>query len=235
MPNKGQEDLTAVRFGKLEPLEADSFIERTQAAGIDANAMDWIPNRRVLRLIPRGFRLPLQLVRGTDGLRRILPRCTAREFLVRAATGGLAVIQRVRKLAKDDRQSYRLMSLLFQWSFSDRRLTSRTIQRAEDLTLRRSERSGDSDRDILPDIEITTHPDKSKRLTPEELLSCGRLSSANVASCQIPFLVRSISGYWRWQTSLRRIRKLSAPTLAHKSFGSACLVLIKVNEPTTPS
>ena len=65
MPNKRQEDLTAVRFGKLEPQDADSFIERTQAAGITANAMDWIPNRRVLRLVPPGVRLPLQVVCGT--------------------------------------------------------------------------------------------------------------------------------------------------------------------------
>ena len=173
MPNKRQEDLTAVRFGKLEPQDADSFIERTQAAGITANAMDWIPNRRVLRLVPPGFRLPLQVVCGTDGLRRISPRCDAREFLKRAACGGLAVLQRVRMLTREDRQTYRLMSFLFQWSFSDRRLLSRTIQRAEDLRLRQSERGGDSDRDILPDIEITTHLGKTKRLTPQELLSCG--------------------------------------------------------------
>ena len=177
MPNKRQEDLATVHFGKLEPQQADSFIERSQAAGITADAMDWIPNRRVLRLIPLGFRLPLQVVRGADGLRRILPRCTAREFLVRAATGGLAVMQRVRKLTKDDRQSYRLMSLLFQWSFSDRRLMSRRIRRTEDLRLRQSERGGDSDRDILPDIEATNHLDKTKRLTPEELLRCGRQSA----------------------------------------------------------
>ena len=30
MPNKRLEDLTAIRFGKLEPQEADSFIEQLQ-------------------------------------------------------------------------------------------------------------------------------------------------------------------------------------------------------------
>ena len=191
MPNKRQQDLTAVRFGKLEPQEADSFIERTQAAGFTADAIDWIPNRRVLRLVPPEFRLPLQVVCGTDGLRRISPRCDAREFLKQAACGGLAVLQRVRNLTREDRQSYRLMSFLFQWSFSDRRLMTRTIRRSEDLRLCQSERGGDSDRDILPDIETNNNLSKTERLTPEELLRCGRKSAqkrgipANSVSLQI--------------------------------------------------
>ena len=200
IPNKRQQDLTAVRFGKLEPQEADSFVERTQAAGFTADAIDWIPNRRVLRLVPHGFRLPLQVVCGADGLRRISPRCDAREFLKRSACGGLAVLQRVRRLTREDRQTHRLMSVLFQWSFSDRRLLSRTIQRAEDLRLRQSERGGDSDRDILPDIEITTHLGKTKRLAPEELLSCGRQSgrergiSSETVSSQIHLGLLEVAG-----------------------------------------
>ena len=177
MSNQPKKNSVAVHWGTLKPSGPDSFIERTREAGFTADAMDWTPNRRVLKLVPPDFRLPLQVVCGTDGSRRILPRCTAREFLVRAACGGLAVMQRVRKLSKDDRQSYRLMGLLFQWSFSDRRLMCRTIRRSEDLRLRSSERSSLADGDILPDIETADPSGKAKRLTPEELWDRGQQSA----------------------------------------------------------
>ena len=118
--------------------------------------MDWKPNRRVLTRVPCDFRLPLQVVRDTDGLRRILPRCAAHEFLKSTVIGGSAVMSRVQKQSIEERQSYRLMRLIFQCSFSDRRLMVQTFRRSEDLTLRQSERGGDSDQDILPDIE-TNH------------------------------------------------------------------------------
>lgn len=178
MPRQRQTNLVGSSYGQFVKRPSDSLTEKKGAAGLSTEAIEWKPNRRILKRVPQDFRLPLQLVTGDDGVRRILPGCNVGEFLVRAATGGLAVMQRARKLTKDDRQSYRLMSFLFQWSFSDRRLMSRTIRRAEDLRLRQSERSGDSERNVLPDIETINRLNKPERLTVDGLLKCGRESAS---------------------------------------------------------
>ncbi len=177
MPRKRQANLVGSRWGQLVTKPADEYTVKMVAAGWSAEAMEWKPNRRVLKYVPSDFRLPLQLIAGPDGVRRIVPGCGIGPFLLLAAIGGLAVMQRLKGLTMDQRQSYRLMSLLFQWSFSDRRLMSRTIRRGEDLRLRQSERSHDSERDILPDIETTNHRGKPARLTAAELLRCGRESA----------------------------------------------------------
>lgn len=177
MPRHRKTSLVGLNLGQLLTKSGDAFTEKTLAAGLSVEAMEWKPNRRVLKGIPSGFFLPLQMITGNEGLRCIAPRCNAREFLLLAATGGLAIMQRIRTLTTEDRKSQALMMLIFRWSFSDRRLMGRTIRRGEDLRLRQSERGGDSDIDILPDIEITNSLGTPERLTPERLLSCGLKSA----------------------------------------------------------
>ncbi len=170
-------------FGRLKTKTDDAFAQEMEKArgreadGLSAVAMEWISNRRVIKSVPQDFRLPLRVIRRSDGLRQIVPGCNPRDFLIRAAAGGLGLLQRVKQPTADVLQTYRLMTLLFQWSFSNRCLMSRTIRRAEDLELRRSERDDSSKRDILPEITLTKSEYSSERLTPDQLLKRGRESA----------------------------------------------------------
>lgn len=100
------------------------------------------------------------------------------EFLVRAAVGGLAIQHRRTEVSVEERQSYRLQILLFQWSFSDHRLMTRARMRGEDSLLRRCERLKPSVREILPEICSHSEEARGRRLTSDALLTLGQVFAA---------------------------------------------------------
>ena len=73
MPRQRQTNLVGSSYGQLVKRPSDSLTEKKGAAGLSTEAIEWKPNRRILKRVPQDFRLPLQLVTGDDGVRRILP------------------------------------------------------------------------------------------------------------------------------------------------------------------
>ena len=146
MTRRPNQRLSVADLGRCE----SRLTESQDQSGLGVSRVEWIPNRRILRDIPPGFRLAFRCIRGEDGLRRFVPDESLTTFLSQANVSGLAILNRVRRLSVEERQTYRLMSFLFRWSCDARRSLQRRIRRREDLDLCLREREDGSQRDILP-------------------------------------------------------------------------------------
>ena len=154
-------------------------------SGPEVSRVEWIPNRRILRDIPPGFRLAFRCIRGEDGQRRFVPDESLPTFLSRVSVSGLAILGRIRQLTVEERQTYRLMSFLFRWSCDARRSLQRRIRRREDLDLCLREREDGSQRDILPQ-SLELHGG-ARKWTPENLLQAGHRASQKLGEPDPPF------------------------------------------------
>lgn len=161
------EIIGATQFGRIEGekpcSDGESRIRRV--------VINWIPNRRKLRGIPKGFVLPLQIF-SLSGERFVRPVQPLFASIEQAAIGGLALLTATRKLDAPKRQSYRLMSLIFHWSRSGRRLHTRQIKRLEDLELTRTEKGAVGRDTVIPEDLLGLH--HSRPMTPNELVDLGR-------------------------------------------------------------
>lgn len=133
----------------------------------------WEPDRRRLRKLPRDFAVPFQVFEQ-DGRRFIRPQGPVPAFIERCFVGGLAIQGLTQQLSHEAKQTYRLMSLLFRWSESPRRLHCRHISRIEDLHLTTGERQAISEDSVLPDSLIRARGIGRAPISPEGLIQAGR-------------------------------------------------------------
>ncbi len=148
----------ASHFGRLEFSEKGVKDDSVESRRL----LHWIPDRRVVRRVPPGFVLSLKVIR-INGVRCLRPATDFEHFLKQAFVGGHALLAALGHLEHGDRQTYRVMSLLFNWSHSKRRTHARAIGRKMDL----------GGRSVLPlDLTIPS-PKGTKTVTPDMLLSFG--------------------------------------------------------------
>lgn len=159
-------------------VEDDPTLDGT-AGSLAFRGFQWRPNRRILRGLPSTFGLPFRIWYG-DGFRAIHPVPPLDGFLDRAAAGGLALLIAREKPPQATRQSYRLMSQLFRWSWSDRRVYARKIERLEDLQLTRSERRAMSLQSVLPEDLAIERNGREVPMTPETLIELGKEFSSEL-------------------------------------------------------
>lgn len=148
----------ASHFGRLEFPEHRAKYDSAESPQL----LHWIPDRRVVRRVPPGFVLPLTVTR-INGVRHLRPVADIELFLKQAFVGGHALLTALGHLDQEHRQTYRLMSLLFNWSNSKRRTHARAIGRKMDL-------GGTS---VLP-LDLTVPSPKGVQpVTADMLLSFG--------------------------------------------------------------
>ena len=181
MTRRANQRLSVADLGRCEPC----LTKPKNQSGLEVSRVEWIPNRRILRDVPRGFRLAFRCICGEDGQRRFVPDESLPTFLSRASVSGLAILDRVRQLSVEERQTYRLMSFLFRWSCDSRRTLQRRIHRREDFDLCLREREDGSQRDILPQ-SLEPHSSAGK-WTPEKLLQAGYRASRKLGEPDPPF------------------------------------------------
>jgi hypothetical protein len=148
----------ASHFGRIEFTGQE--LERDGAESIQL--LRWIPDRRVVRRVPTGFVLPLTVAR-INGVRHLRPVADVELFLKQAFVGGHALLAALGYLDQGHRQTYRLMSLLLNWSNSKRRTHARIIGRKMDL-------GGGS---VLPLGLTIPSPKGAKPVTADMLLTLG--------------------------------------------------------------
>lgn len=171
MTRRTDQRLSVAGLGRCDERPAT----RRSQPGPNVSPVEWVPNRRILRDIPQGFRLAFRCICGEDGLRRFVPEESLPTFLSRASVSGLAILDRVQTLAVEERQTYRLMSFLFRWSCDSRRTLQRRIRRREDFDLCFRERGDGAQQDILPE-SLEVHG-VARQWTPEKLLQAGQRAS----------------------------------------------------------
>ena len=132
----------------------------------------WKPNARLARRLPPGFDVPFWIYHSKR-FRVIRPVAPLDMFLDRAIAGGLAILIDRWKLSQPEQQTYRVMSQLFHWGRSSRRVHARKITRLEDLELTRSEQHATSHRSVLPDDLTVERRGKTVPMQPSELIACG--------------------------------------------------------------
>lgn len=186
MPRTARRKLKLTDLGRV----SDTTLEkgRGRFAALPTSGIEWIPNRRVLRPLPTDYRLQFRIITGPDGLRQIVPTVALQDFVLTAAVGGLAIMTRVRRTSAEQRYTYRLMSLLHQWSHSNRRLLNRQFKRAEDLELRKSERTYKGEKSNLPHALVEC----SEPWTVSRFLKEGR-SSARSAGHSSPSVDKQVA------------------------------------------
>jgi hypothetical protein len=217
-------DLGRLEFGTFPPADPLGL------TGFSEKALAWVPNRRVVRDIPKGFRLPIRLVTRRDGLRQIVNGELLSNFLVNAAAGGFAILSRTERYSKEQKQTYRLMQMLYRWSEEDRRMLVRAISSREDLELSgREARELDGARDVLPEIRIQDG-DQSHRWTVDDLLDAG-LREALAAGKKNPPINRQL------ELGLLAAAKRSPDTASLTAEQSGALLrlsLFGLNQGNTP-
>lgn len=137
------------------------------------HGLRWRPNRRKLRRLPDDFGTSFQLMESGGG-RFLRPVGPLTQFVETAFVGGLALLDATQRFDQPTRQSYRLMSLLFRWSFSGRRLHARQIKRFEDLELTAGERRAAGQRSVLPEDLVAERKGRQRPLSPRELIEEGQ-------------------------------------------------------------
>jgi len=136
------------------------------------HGLKWRPNRRKLRRLPDDFGTSFLLFESAGG-RFLRPVGPLTQFVETAFVGGLALLDATQRFDQPMRQSYRLMSLLFRWSFSARRLHARQIKRLEDLELTAGERRAVG-RSVLPEDLMIERQGRRRPLSPRELIEEGQ-------------------------------------------------------------
>lgn len=181
-------------WGQIEILPAPADHPFGKLNAIEVTLHRWTPSSGVQSLFPPGHRLEFWCVRGSDGLRRFLPKMAwdvgYGPFLLNAAAGGIAVLERPWQTATAEKRSdncnyYRLRHLIYQWSFNRKRGLNREFHRLEDIALRSNERPDDSVSTIIPEwafwepgqIEAEPLPqdEQLRRLTGEGRAEAARL------------------------------------------------------------
>jgi hypothetical protein len=171
-----------VTFGEPEtvelavPGEAQGNVTVTCAHG------EWRPPERLARFLPEDFSVPLDCYTGSDGLRRIVPRCSFEELIDLGAVGGLAVLHGVRGSNPEVDQSYRAMLLIHQrvrgrsycGTRGMREHLTREFSYSRDLYICGSGRLSEDERDVLPDDLGLNAAGEGHRLTVSQLTGLGR-------------------------------------------------------------
>lgn len=147
-------------WGQIEILPAPADHPFGELNNVEVTLHRWTPKPAVQNLFPPSHRLEFWCVRGPDGLRRFLPKMAwdvgYGPFLMNAAAGGIAVLERPWQAATAEERSdncnyYRLRHLIYQWSFNRKRTLNREFTRLEDIVLRSNERPDDSVSTIIPE------------------------------------------------------------------------------------
>jgi len=161
-----------IALGEIEIGPGDSHRLHNPPA-ITVSQYTWTPKREVFGLIADGYNLKMACLTDRQGFRRFIPYVSgAGPFIVNAAAGGMAVVERhlrSKDLSVHDRAAqlnhYRIRQLIYQWSFSRKRNLQREILRIEDLSLHANERPDSSVLTILP--ECLTIPDSETEKSEE--------------------------------------------------------------------
>jgi hypothetical protein len=151
-------------FGHCSFREAETVAmvapgDKTREFAVRRAVGQWHPPARLADFLPPQFSLPLECYTGSDGLRRVLPACNFEALIDLGAVGGLAVIHGLRGFDEHADHSYKAMQLihqyvrgrLYQGTRGMQEHFARNFIHSRDLFLRRSGRSADSSRDVLPD------------------------------------------------------------------------------------
>jgi len=121
-----------------------------QAGSTPVETYRWTPPPAVRSDLPPDFTFALQCAHRPDGERVFFPHQGADTALLQGAQGGLALLSQRRRIAPEQRHSYRLMSFLFQAVQRRREFQNRQFQYARDLYLRQNSREVDNIRTVLP-------------------------------------------------------------------------------------
>jgi hypothetical protein len=177
------------RFGKIEIADEGmvSFVNRASKTTIQAASQKWtwVPSRKLTKHLPENFFLGFQCITGTEGFRRIYPDLPFAQFIPPAWLGGLAILTREKKLGKKDRQSYRTMWFLFQFSRRMGEFFRNRFARSRDLYVAKAGRSDPKEEDILPDTIGLDARGHGKRWTIGEL-TCRGEEAARAAGIAKP-------------------------------------------------
>ncbi|MHC4400606.1 MAG: hypothetical protein ACYTG0_13100 [Planctomycetota bacterium] len=147
---------------------------------------EWRPPDRLAQFLPEEFSVPLDCYTGSDGLRRIVPRCNFEELIDVGALVGLAVLHGERDFDREVDGSYRAMQLIHQYvrgrayrgTRGMKEHLTREFEYSRDLYIRSPGRLSDGERDVLPDDVGLNADGKGKRLSIEQVTGLGRQAAS---------------------------------------------------------
>ena len=139
----------------------------------------WTPPARLNADLPPGFTLALDCVVGADGVRRFRPACQTETFVSLAFVSGLAILNDVKRLDPETRQSYRAMWLVFGMVQSMREHNKRAFRTARDLYVRPSGRTLHAEWSLLPEDVGQDSDGDGRTWSIRELLDHGREAAKN--------------------------------------------------------
>ncbi len=177
-------------FGEPEVVELPATSNPAQKFAFTCEKGEWRPPERLAAFLPPGYSIPVDCWKDSDGLRRIVPRCSFEELIDPAAVGGLAVVHGIHGFDRQIDCSYRAMFLVHQHvrgrtyknSRGMKEHLSREFLYARDLFVRRLGRIVDGECDVLPDAVGLNAEGKGRRLSVSELTELGR-RTAREAGC----------------------------------------------------
>ena len=169
-------------FGEPEVVERAMPGNPAQKFSFAREKGEWRPPERLAAFLPPGYSIPVDCWKDSDGLRRIVPRCSFEELIDLAPVGGLAVLHGIHGFDPQIDYSYRAMFLVHQHvrgrtyknSRGMKEHLSREFLYARDLFVRRLGRIVDGECDVLPDAVGLNAEGKGRRLSVSELTELGR-------------------------------------------------------------
>lgn len=169
-------------FGEAETVAMVVPGDKTREFAVERAVGHWHPPARLAAFLPPQFSLPLECYTGSDGLRRVVPACNFEALIDWGAVGGLAVMHGLHGFDKHADDSYKAMHLIHQYvrgrSYQGtrgmREHLNRNFNYSRDLFVRRSGRSADSSRDVLPDDVGLSAEGHGKKWSVTALTKIGR-------------------------------------------------------------
>jgi hypothetical protein len=140
----------AVSIERHEGEPLGSVLKAKGFANLEIVRYVWRPTGELGAQLPPGFQLPLACITGTDGLKRFYPVDDFEKFIELAFMGGLAVLCQHPGLDHEQRQTYRMMYLVFRRARRTRERLKRKFRSSRELWIGKSGRSVQG-KTVLPD------------------------------------------------------------------------------------
>lgn len=139
----------------------------------DPYELTWRPSPALAANLPPNLAVTFYVVRGPDGLRRVIPS-DFQSLLDYGWLAGLEILRNYRSMSNDLVFSYRMMRFLFQRIRSGREHLDRSFNAARDLYVRTTGRGGRIGESLLPEYVGRTVAGGGHDWTIHELTKRGR-------------------------------------------------------------
>src|SRR5262249_37438138 len=142
------------QWGHVEEIpETPEITKRLRSlfpeASFTTTCYRWVPPRTWGDQLRGAAALRLRCVNGENG-RRFFPFDSPGEYLATAFASGLATLSQILGLTAEQRFSYRIQWLLFEWMLSRRERLKNQLNHVASLRVRRSGRGPGGAKSILP-------------------------------------------------------------------------------------